>query len=98
MLFPGQIHKISSLIALLAHHRDLLRRLHALVDGEAADAMGENFLWKCQLTYTLDKDSRNITVSVSLGIVSHSNIRDKMYSNMTRMCLLIWLDESDLSW
>lgn len=64
MLFPSQIQKISSLIALMAHQRDLLQRLNAAQEF-AKESLAEHFMWKAQMQYSYveDKKSANVTVS-----------------------------------
>ncbi len=60
VLFPSQIHKISSLIALMAHKRDLLERLQKLPQGEIAKSID----WKSQLQYQFDKANHGVQVKV----------------------------------
>jgi dynein heavy chain len=64
MLFPGQIQKISSLIALLAHQRELMTRL----DQRHQDSnlsLVDDFMWKSQLQYYFTNDTKQVPVKVS---------------------------------
>ena len=68
MLFPGQSVKIQSLIAIMVHQRDILRRLQRDY-SDSNTAMNASFVWKSQLKYSLQEDTRNVTVSVSTGYI-----------------------------
>ena len=56
---PSHFHKISSLIGLLAHQRDLLQRLEA-----AQGSPRESFEWASQLQYRVSSESGNVEVKV----------------------------------
>ncbi|KAL5020323.1 hypothetical protein ScPMuIL_003215 [Solemya velum] len=58
MLFPSQIQKLSTLLALLAHLRDLLQRLSNLKQP----SVSQSLLWKAQLQYSYKRDSQSVTV------------------------------------
>ena len=63
MLFPSQLHKISTLIAVLAHKRDLLERLeeqHRMGQKQLSNSL----IWKMQLNYVFDKDHHTVQVKV----------------------------------
>ena len=64
MLFPGQSVKIQSLINIMVHQRDILTRLQADYQ-DSSTSMGGSFVWRSQLKYRLDDDTRNISISVS---------------------------------
>lgn len=63
LLFPGQIQKLSSLLALLAHLRDFIERI---VDSDAG-AEANSFDWSAQLRYYFNKDNKSISVKVLLS-------------------------------
>ena len=50
LLFPGQVSKIASLIALMAQQRDLCERLQSHVDMGSGDVT-QSFTWLSQLKY-----------------------------------------------
>ncbi|XP_052060514.1 uncharacterized protein LOC127700861 isoform X4 [Mytilus californianus] len=58
LLFPGQIQKLSSLLALLAHLRDFIERI---MESDAG-AEANSFDWSAQLRYYFNKDNRSITI------------------------------------
>ena len=65
MLFPSQIQKISNLIALLAHQRDVMRRFVETVDnGAVKSSLLESFDWKSQLQYQWNESNLAINVKV----------------------------------
>ena len=64
MLFPSQIHKISNLIALLAHQRDLLQRFGELIEDDASGKIAESLEWRSQMQYLFDKESRIVQAKV----------------------------------
>ncbi|GFS27875.1 dynein beta chain, flagellar outer arm [Elysia marginata] len=51
MLFPSQVHKLTSLLSLLAHLRDLVQRLIDISDQRLPT---ESFDWKAQLRYEFE--------------------------------------------
>ena len=63
-LLPSQIHKISNLIALLAHQRDLLLRLSELRKGGFNGKIAESLEWKSQIQYLFDTESRIVQAKV----------------------------------
>ncbi|GFO25145.1 dynein beta chain, ciliary-like, partial [Plakobranchus ocellatus] len=60
MLFPSQVHKLTSLLSLLAHLRDLVQRLISISDQRLPT---ESFDWKSQLRYEFEPVSCLTTVS-----------------------------------
>ncbi|KAL3885754.1 hypothetical protein ACJMK2_025795 [Sinanodonta woodiana] len=58
MLFPSQIQKLNSLLALMAHQRDLVEKL---LDTEN-DLPAESLTWRTQLQYSFIKDTRTVPV------------------------------------
>ncbi|XP_056010102.1 uncharacterized protein LOC125667097 [Ostrea edulis] len=58
MLFPSQIQKLTSLLALMAHLRDFMERM---IEAENNDAIG-TFQWSSQLRYYYNKDNKGVTV------------------------------------
>eukprot|EP00057_Strongylocentrotus_purpuratus_P006394 XP_011660868.1 PREDICTED: dynein beta chain, flagellar outer arm [Strongylocentrotus purpuratus] len=62
LLFPAQIQKISNLISLMAHQRDIINRFEKKQNetGKLADC----FEWKSQLRYTWDESSSNLKVKL----------------------------------
>ena len=66
-LLPSQIHKISNLIALLAHQRDLLLRLAELKRGNFDGKIAESLEWKSQIQYLFDTESRIVQAKVNYG-------------------------------
>ncbi|KAF6031552.1 hypothetical protein EB796_010184 [Bugula neritina] len=62
MLFPSQIRKIGSLIALLAYYRDLLQRLHDWAAEEHAEKLTSSYIYKSQLQYSFLPDSKAVEV------------------------------------
>lgn len=62
MLFPSQIQKLTGLLSLLAHLRDLVQRLIRISSQRSPAA---SFDWKSQLLYTFGEESRSVTISVS---------------------------------
>lgn len=67
LLFPGQIQKLSSLLALLSHLRDLVHRL--LASPHTSKPL-QSFHWKAQLLYTFSTDTRSVHIQVSLHTIS----------------------------
>jgi len=61
LLFPGQIQKLSLLLALLAHLRDFIERI---IESDAG-AEANSFDWSAQLRYYFNKDNKSITVKVN---------------------------------
>ncbi|XP_071095883.1 uncharacterized protein [Haliotis cracherodii] len=59
MLFPSQIQKLTCLLALLAHLRDLIHRLMELA---ATQAPATTFDWKCQMMYNFKEDTKAVTI------------------------------------
>ena len=59
------IHKISNLIALLAHQRDLLLRLAELKKGSFNGKVAESLEWKSQIQYLFDTESRIVQAKVN---------------------------------
>ena len=64
-LLPSQIHKISNLIALLAHQRDLLLRLAELRRSGFNGKIAESLEWKSQIQYLFDTESRIVQAKVN---------------------------------
>ena len=64
MLFPAQIQKISSLISLLAHQRELLSYL-GQHHKDQSGPLAEDFLWKSQLQYSFTEDTKQVPIKVS---------------------------------
>ena len=60
MLFPSQIQKLTSLLALMAHLRDFMERM---IEAENNDAFS-TFQWNSQLRYYYNKDTKGVTVKV----------------------------------
>ncbi|XP_071959570.1 uncharacterized protein [Antedon mediterranea] len=61
MLFPGQIQKISNLIALLANQREVLKRFEERqTSGETG--LTESFEWRAQLRYSWTSENATLTV------------------------------------
>ena len=58
-LFPSQIHKISSLIGLHAHQRDLLQRLQTS-QGDTR----QSFEWASQLQYHFSPEPCSVSIEV----------------------------------
>nr|XP_022320176.1 dynein beta chain, flagellar outer arm-like isoform X6 [Crassostrea virginica] len=58
MLFPSQIQKLTSLLALMAHLRDFMERM---IEAENNDAFS-TFQWNSQLRYYYNKDTKGVTV------------------------------------
>ncbi|KAK2190793.1 hypothetical protein NP493_68g02023 [Ridgeia piscesae] len=56
LLFPSHIHKISSLIGLFAHQRDLQQRL------QASQCTAESFEWTSQLQYHFSTESQSVSI------------------------------------
>ena len=56
---PSHMHKISSLIGLLAHQRDLLQRLQT-----AQGSPRDSFEWSSQLQYRVSSDTGGVEVKV----------------------------------
>ncbi|XP_077863589.1 uncharacterized protein LOC144341589, partial [Saccoglossus kowalevskii] len=66
MLFPSQIQKISNMISLLAHQRDVMRRFTEKVEsGSGKSSLTDSFEWKSQLQYQWDESSMGINVKWS---------------------------------
>lgn len=60
MLFPSQIQKLTSLLALMAHLRDFMERM---IEAENNNAFS-TFQWNSQLRYYYNKDTKGVTVKV----------------------------------
>ncbi|XP_033641711.1 dynein beta chain, flagellar outer arm-like [Asterias rubens] len=63
MLFPGQIQKISNLITLLAHQRDLLQRLIDKQD-EIKGSLQDSFEWRSHLRYVWNESTMGLSVKM----------------------------------
>ena len=61
MLFPSQIHKLTSLVSLLSHLRDLVQRL---IDMAPRVPPAKSFDWRSQLLYFFEEEPRGVTVQV----------------------------------
>lgn len=70
MLFPSQIQKLTSLLALMAHLRDFLERM---IEAENNDAIG-TFQWSSQLRYYYNKDNKGVTVKVRKQVFNGKEI------------------------
>lgn len=68
MLFPSQIQKLTSLLALMAHLRDFMERM---IEAENNDAFS-TFQWNAQLRYYYNKDTKGVTVKVRERVWGHS--------------------------
>lgn len=62
MLFPSQIHKLTCLVSLLSHLRDLVQRL---IDMSPRQPPAMSFDWRSQLLYFFDEETRGVNVQVS---------------------------------
>ncbi len=62
LLFPSQIHKLTSLLALLAHMRDLIHRLSKIA---VIQAPATSFDWKCQMMYSYKQETKTVPIKVS---------------------------------
>ncbi|XP_078672103.1 uncharacterized protein LOC144911712 isoform X1 [Branchiostoma floridae x Branchiostoma belcheri] len=66
MLFPAQIQKISNIIALLAHYKDVLQRF--LDDQSDSVGVGSNlvhsFHWRSQIKYNYQEDQKFVSTKV----------------------------------
>jgi dynein heavy chain len=61
MLFPSQIHKLSCLLSLLAHLRDLVEGLLVMESPSPIQSLD----WKSQLQYRFAKENRGVSVKVT---------------------------------
>ena len=61
MLFPSQIHKLTSLVSLLSHLRDLVQRLIDMAPGVPP---AKSFDWRSQLLYFFEEEPRGVTIQV----------------------------------
>ncbi|XP_076457719.1 uncharacterized protein LOC143291635 isoform X3 [Babylonia areolata] len=59
MLFPSQIHKLTCLLSLLSHLRDLVGRL---TDMAPRQPPATSFDWRSQLLYSFVEETRGVTV------------------------------------
>lgn len=64
MLFPSQIQKLTSLLSLLAHLRDLLQRLIAATPQQPPSTC---FDWKSQLLYAFTEENHGASISVRIS-------------------------------
>ncbi|KAH9514965.1 hypothetical protein Btru_021540, partial [Bulinus truncatus] len=60
LLFPSQIHKLTSLLSLFTHLRDLIQRLVEISNNGSPDA---SFDWKSQLIYEYSEADKMTSVS-----------------------------------
>ena len=60
MLFPSQIHKLTCLLALLAHLRDYVERLLCLDCSSPLSSLD----WKSHLQYAFSKENKAVSVKV----------------------------------
>ncbi|XP_055866060.1 uncharacterized protein LOC106055129 isoform X2 [Biomphalaria glabrata] len=60
LLFPSQIHKLTSLLSLFAHLRDLVQRLLEIAKNGSPE---DSFDWKCQLIYDFNLAEKVTLVS-----------------------------------
>lgn len=93
MLFPSQIQKLTSLLALMAHLRDFMERM---IEAENNDAFS-TFQWNSQLRYYYNKDTKGVTVKVRVS--DHSVKRlgriDKKNGGYFHDCVLMTIDVLD---
>lgn len=93
MLFPSQIQKLTSLLALMAHLRDFMERM---IEAENNDAFS-TFQWNSQLRYYYNKDTKGVTVKVRVS--DHSVKRlgriDKKNGGYFHDCVLMTTDVLD---
>lgn len=62
MLFPSQIHKLSCLLALLAHLRDFVE---GLLVSESPSPI-QSLEWKSHLHYRFGKENKSVSVKVCI--------------------------------
>ena len=60
MLFPSQVHKLSCLLALMAHMRDLVERLLVMDSSHILSSLD----WRSQLQYMFNKENKGVTIKV----------------------------------
>ena len=60
MLFPSQVHKLSCMLALLAHMRDLVERLLVMDSGSLLSSME----WQSQLQFKFNKETKGASIKV----------------------------------
>lgn len=65
LLFPSQIHKLSTIIALMAHERDLVGRLQQAQEEAAGPPLSNSFDWCSQLHYSMDNEIRAVNIKVN---------------------------------
>ena len=85
-LFPSQIHKISNLIALLAHQRDLLQRLGEMKEDNANGKIAESLEWRSQMQYLFDTESRIVQAKVC----ARNNIQTHFLCVHILVILFMW--------
>ena len=76
MLFPSQIHKLTSLVSLLSHLRDLVQRL---IDMAPRVPPAMSFDWRSQLLYFFEEEPRGVTVQVRVHFALRPQKRDVAY-------------------
>ena len=62
MLFPSQVHKLSCMLAVLAHMRDLVERLLTMECSQPLSSLE----WRSQLKYKFNKENKNVMIQVWL--------------------------------
>ena len=60
MLFPSQVHKLSCLLAVLAHMRDLVERLLVMESSKPLSSLD----WRSQLHYRFNKENKAVSIKV----------------------------------
>ena len=60
MLFPSQVHKLSCMLALLAHMRDLVERLLVMDSSSLLSSLE----WRSQLQYRFNKETKGVGIKV----------------------------------
>lgn len=65
LLFPSQIQKISNIIAMLSHKRNLVQRLmEHREEWEALKNPTDNFCWKCHARYRWEEEQQACKVDI----------------------------------
>ena len=67
MLFPSQIHKLSCLLALLAHMRDLVERLLVMESSHPLSSLD----WRSQLQYRFNKENKGVSIKVGKVLIMY---------------------------
>lgn len=94
MLFPSQIQKLTSLLALMAHLRDFMERM---IEAENNDAFS-TFQWNAQLRYYYNKDTKGVTVKVRERVWGHSVRRLRRVDKKGGGHFFAWVLWSQIYW